>query len=50
MTPARKKPDEEMRMSGAEFDRIMREALQVRPGDGKKAKKKAKPRQKKKAR
>ena len=32
---AKKKPAEEMRMSSAEFDRIMGQALQVKPEPGK---------------
>ena len=51
MTAVQKKPDEEMRMSSAEFDRIMGQALQVKPVGAalkKKKKKKAKKAAKKK--
>jgi hypothetical protein len=34
-----KKPDDEMRMSEAEFERIMGQALQVKPDDAAKTKK-----------
>lgn len=41
-----KKPEQEFRMSETEFDRIMRQALQVKPQDGK-PKKRPKPKAKK---
>jgi hypothetical protein len=44
MKAVQKKPPEELRMSSAEFDRIMRQALQVKPeaATAKKTKKTAK--------
>jgi len=35
MKPAQTKATDEMRMSGKEFDRIMGQALQAKPKDGK---------------
>ncbi len=43
MTPAEQKPGDELRMSSKTFDRIMRQALQVKPKRKKAAKAKAKP-------
>jgi hypothetical protein len=37
MKAVQKKPQEELRMSSAEFDRIMEQALQVKPEIAKKA-------------
>ena len=38
MKAGQSKPADEMRMSGKEFDRIMGQALRVKPEGGKKAK------------
>jgi hypothetical protein len=50
MKAVQKKPVEELRMSSAEFDRIMGQALQVKPetAPAKKTKKKAKKKKAKK--
>jgi hypothetical protein len=48
MNAAQKKPIEELRMSGAEFDRIMGHALQVKPEPPKAKSKKTKSAAKKK--
>jgi hypothetical protein len=46
MTAGEPKPADELRMSAQEFDRIMGEALQVRPERSLKAKSRAKPKTK----
>lgn len=46
MNAAQKKPVDELRMSGKEFDRIMGQVLQVRPEPKKRMAKKKTPRKK----
>lgn len=38
-SPAESRPLDELRMSGSEFDKLMRKALQVGPGEAPKPKK-----------